>query len=285
MHACVDAEQVEELVEDGRDAEVAEDQEPARDEHREHCNVDVAREYVAEEQGADLVRRVALRLCEVAADHLAHFEDVHEQQEHEDVRERERAVVLHDTEREVDVGGRRGLHEDLEARQQRTQARARRGRARAHDERDQEREHARAVDVQQALDGVGEDVEEDVDEVVLHADAVEQHGHEDEHAREANEPRDGAAGQGVVLAVDAGKLNLARELQGRDAEDNEHAPAEHVFEHSLLRDAVEEVQEHVGQGAAQEQDARVAVVHDSRVRRARERERDGRLEAVGHLRA
>ena len=162
VHAGVDADEVEQLVEDGRDAEVAQDEEAAGDEHREHRNVGVAREDVAEEQRADPVRRVGLRVGEVAADDLANFEDVHEQEEHADVRERERTVGFDDREREVDVGGRRGLHEDLEARQQRAEHGARRRRARAHDERDEQREHARAVDVQQALDGVGEDVEEDI---------------------------------------------------------------------------------------------------------------------------
>ena len=83
---------------------------------------------------------------------------MHEDQEHADVREGSGAVVLHEVEHEVNVGGRHGLHENLEPGQEVPQDLTGRGRDRARDERDKEREHARAVRLHQTFNGVGEDV-------------------------------------------------------------------------------------------------------------------------------
>ncbi len=49
VYVCVDADEVEELVEDRRDCQVPEDEGAAADEHREEVGVEAEREEVAEE--------------------------------------------------------------------------------------------------------------------------------------------------------------------------------------------------------------------------------------------
>ena len=285
VYARVDAEEVEELVEHGRDGEVAEDEEAAADEHREQLHVDAEREDVGEEQRADLVRRVSLCLGEVAAHDLAHFEDVHEDQEHADVRERRGAVVLDEVEHEVDVGGRHGLHEHLEPGQDLAEDLAGCGRDRARDERDKEREHARAVRLHQTFHGVGEDVQEDIHKVVLHGDAAEKHGHKQQHAREGYESRRGAAGGDVSGAAHARKLDLAGQVQRNHAEDENHAAGQNVGEDFVGDKAAEKLQVHVEARACEEKNVGVCVLDDDGIDSARETGAHGRFEAASHLRA
>jgi len=178
VYACVYAEEVEKLVEYRRHADVPQHHEAAADKDREELHVDVERQYVAKDQRADLVRRVTLCLFEVAAHRFAYFEDVHENQQHADVCERRGAVVLHEVEHEVDVGGCHGLHENLETRQDLPEKLVGHGRARTRDKGDAQDEKAGAVSFHETLNGVREYVEKHIRKVVLHFDVVEENGDE-----------------------------------------------------------------------------------------------------------
>ena len=115
---------------------------------------------------------------------------------------------------------------NLESGEELSQDATARGRARARDEGNAQREHAGAVRLHQALNGVGEDVEEHVDKVVLRGNAAEEHGHKEQHACQAYESSHGAAGG--RRTVDAGKLNLGGQVQRHHAEHKDDAPGHNV---------------------------------------------------------
>jgi hypothetical protein len=190
---------------------------------------------------------------------------------------------LHEIEHEIDVCGRNGLHENLESREQMLEDVTENGGARTRGECDAYDQHFRPVCLHQTLDRVSEYVQEHVDKVVLHAAAVEEDRHEDEHARQADESCRSAA-DGVACAVYTRELNLTGEVQCNYAEHYNLAPRNYAAGYFFVHGALEQMQEYDQEQAAQKQDVRV-VGGDDFIRSTRQSEAHGGFESCRDLHA